>query len=234
MIQILLDKSGDFVTLGMVKLGGCSYWIFVVFIFGFQLGFGQKNNLAGAVNKDLIQLSGMIVESDSLKGMPFATVMVKHTQHGTIADYRGYFSFVAEKGDTLLFSELGYLRAAYVIPDTLSTNRYALIQLLHKDTIQLKTVNIYPWPTVEKVKEFILAMHPVEDDLDRARKNLTYNNMREVASNVSMDGSLNYKYAIDQRSTQLYSAGQYPTFNLFNPIAWSQFIEAWKRGDFRN
>ena len=176
----------------------------------------------------------MIVETDSLKGMPYATVMVKHTKHGTVADFRGYFSFVAERGDTLIFSELGYVKAAFVIPDTLSTSRYAMIQMLHRDTIMMKAVTIYPWPTVEKVKEYILGLHPPEDDIDKARKNLSYNNMKSIAENLPMDGALNYKYNMDQRYSQLYSAGQYPTYNLFNPIAWSQFLEAWKRGDFKN
>ena len=98
------------------------------------IGKAQKSQI------DLVQLSGMVVETDSLKGMPFATIMVKHTKHGTVADFRGYFSFVAQKGDTLIFSELGYIRAAFVIPDTLTTSRYALIQMLHKDTHEKNTM----------------------------------------------------------------------------------------------
>ena len=68
--------------------------------------------------------------------------------------------------------------------------------------------------------------------MDKARKNLSYNNMKEVMMDVPMDGSLNAKYISDQRNSQLYFAGQYPTFSIFNPIAWAQFIDAWKRGDF--
>ena len=194
--------------------------------------WGQLTPLAGQPAKGLIQFSGMVLEVDSLKGMPFANIYVKHTKHGTVADYRGYFSFVAQKGDTIIFSELGYTKSAFIIPDTLSTNRYALIQLLHRDTILLKDVTVYPWPTLEKVKEYILSLHPAEDDMDKARKNLSYNNMKEVMMDVPMDGSLNAKYISDQRNSQLYFAGQYPTFSIFNPIAWAQFIDAWKRGDF--
>src|ERR1035437_3868334 len=94
-------------------------------------------------NKSLIQFSGVVVEMDSLKAVPFTNIFVKNTQHGTVADYFGYFSFVAQKGDTLIFSEIGYARAQFIIPDTLSTNRYTLIQMLHKDTVFLKGVNIY-------------------------------------------------------------------------------------------
>ena len=30
-----------------------------------------------------------------------------------------------------------------------------------------------------------------------------------------------------------YSAGQLPPQNIFNPMAWAEFIKAWKRGDFK-
>ena len=28
-------------------------------------------------------------------------------------------------------------------------------------------------------------------------------------------------------------AGQVPPMNLFNPAAWAEFIESWKRGDYK-
>ncbi|MBL7892109.1 MAG: carboxypeptidase-like regulatory domain-containing protein, partial [Bacteroidia bacterium] len=43
----------------------------------------------------------------------------------------------------------------------------------------------------------------------------------------------NYKYAMEQRYSKLYYAGQYPSYSILNPIAWTQFIQAWKRGDFK-
>ena len=27
--------------------------------------------------------------------------------------------------------------------------------------------------------------------------------------------------------------GQIPPMNIFNPAAWSEFVQAWKRGDFK-
>jgi hypothetical protein len=27
--------------------------------------------------------------------------------------------------------------------------------------------------------------------------------------------------------------GQIPPMNIFNPMAWAEFIESWKRGDFK-
>jgi len=185
------------------------------------------------INKDLIQFSGVVVEVDSLKPVPFTNIFVKHTRHGTVADYYGYFSFVAQKGDTLIFSELGYSKAEFVIPDTLSSNRYSLIQMLHADTVWLKESVVFPWPTREQFKQVFLNLRAPEDDLDRARKNLSYDNMKELYTNMPMDGSMNYKYAMEQRYSKLYYSGQYPSFSILNPIAWAQFISAWKRGDFK-
>jgi hypothetical protein len=31
----------------------------------------------------------------------------------------------------------------------------------------------------------------------------------------------------------LYYAGGTPPINLFNPIAWAQFLQAWQNGEFK-
>jgi len=40
-------------------------------------------------------------------------------------------------------------------------------------------------------------------------------------------------YALKQNAQKYYSAGQTPPIGLLNPLAWAQFIQAWKRGDFK-
>lgn len=184
-------------------------------------------------NKDLIQLSGVVVSTDSLQPIPFTNIFVKHTRHGTISDYYGYFSFVAQKGDTLVFSELGFARAEFIIPDSLSTNRYSLIQLMKHDTIWLQESVVFPWPTKEQFKQVFLNLNAPDDDLERARKNLSYDNMKDLYNTLPVDASISYKYAMQQQYSKLYQTGQYPSYNILNPIAWSQFIQAWKRGDFK-
>jgi hypothetical protein len=51
--------------------------------------------------------------------------------------------------------------------------------------------------------------------------------------NLGPDGaqSFNYQMALDQ--TRLYYSGGTPAINLFNPIAWAQFIQAWKSGKLK-
>lgn len=187
-------------------------------------------------NEDLIQFSGVAVTADSLLPVPFATVMIKNTSYGTTTDFYGYFSFVARKGDTLQFSSVGYQKSDYIIPDTLQGNRYSLIHTMLRDTVNLETVNIYPWPTADQFKQAFLSLDIPDDNLEIARKNLNPDLMADRVAVMPMDGSMNFKFQNQQRSNQLYYAGQSRMnnlSNLLNPIAWAKFIEAWKRGDFK-
>lgn len=189
---------------------------------------------AQVLNKRLVQFSGVVVTGDSLKPVPFTSISVRHKYRGTTADYYGFFSFVALLGDTLDFSSMGFKPAVFIIPDTLTTNRYSLIQLLNHDTVYLSETVIYPWPTPAQFKHAFLNMIIPDDDYERAMKNLSYLEMRERFENMPMDGSMNYRNFIQKQTARLYYAGgQLPPNNLLNPFAWAQFIKAWKEGKFK-
>ena len=192
------------------------------------LGSAQTN-----LPRELVQFSGVVVEGDSLKPVPFTAIVIRNTNRGTISDYYGYFSFVAQQGDTIDFSSIGYKKATFVIPDTLTTTKYSLIQVLRSDTVFLKETVIYPWPTREQFREAFLQLELPEDDLDRARRNLEHAAMKDRINGVVMDGSLSYKFQMQQQQSRLYYAGQLPPNNLLNPVAWAKFIQAWKNGDFK-
>jgi hypothetical protein len=184
-------------------------------------------------DKSLIQFSGIVVNQDSLHPLPFSNVMIKSTYRGTISDFFGFFSLVAQLNDTIEFSSIGYKKNYYIIPDSLRENRYSLIQILVPDTIQLQEAVIYPWPTPEQFKQAFLNTNIPDNDLIRARKNMNERTMKEIAETLPVDGSLTYKYQMQQQYSRLYSAGQLPFNNLLSPIAWGQFIQSWKNGDFK-
>ncbi len=202
------------------------------------LGIGAVLAQTGGQKVDrkrpLIQFSGVVVEGDSLKPVPYTSIIVKNSNRGTISDYFGYYSFVAQAADTILFSAIGYNNASFIIPDTLTTNKYSLIQVLQSDTIYLREAVVYPWPTKEQFKQAFLRLELPEDDLARAEKNMARSDIRERMNGMAADASLNYKYSQQQYQSRLYYAGQYPPNNLLNPIAWAKFVQAWKNGDFKN
>jgi hypothetical protein len=49
-----------------------------------------------------------------------------------------------------------------------------------------------------------------------------------------MNGREANNYYFKQNQKKFYYNGQLPPQNIFNPFAWSEFIKAWKRGDFKS
>jgi hypothetical protein len=184
-------------------------------------------------DEDVIQFSGVIVNSDSLDPVSFTNIMIKNTHRGTISDYYGYFSFVALKNDTIQFSAIGYKDSYFVIPDTVSQKRYSLIHVMDSDTILLSPTLIYPWPTEEEFKKAFINLDIPDDDIEIARKNLAKAEMKERAMHMKMDGSMNYKNYMDQQTSKLYYFGQTQPITVLNPFAWAAFIKAWKEGKFK-
>ncbi len=198
------------------------------------LGFFLYQVKAQKIDKSgLVQFSGVIVTADSLAPVPYASVMIKNSNRGTVSDYFGFFSFVAKMRDTIEFAAIGFKRATFIIPDTLTDSRCSMIQILKTDTILLREVVIFPWPTKEQFKEAFIQLRIPEDDRSRAEKNLSEDKLAYIASNMSMDGSMNFKYSMEQHATRLYYAGQLPPNNLLNPLAWSKFIKQWQSGAFK-
>ena len=189
--------------------------------------FGQTKN------DSLLQFSGVLLTQENLEAVPFASVLIKCSNRGTMSDYFGYYSFVAERGDTIQFSYVGFKDAYFVIPDSLNSKNYSLIQMMDVDTIMLQPAVIYPWPTKEQFRQAFLDLQLPEDDKQRAERNLARADMKERMENMQADGSESYKIAMRSHANQLYYAGQLPPNNLLNPIAWAKFIKAWKNGDFK-
>lgn len=183
--------------------------------------------------RKVIQFSGVIVTGDSLMALPFVNVTVKGTRRGTYTDVFGFFSFAALESDTIIFSSLGYHRGMFVIPDTLTENKYSMIHVLHPDTVELKEVTIRPWPTREQFKDAFLNLQIKDDDLEKARANLNALAYYREVKNLDVDATSAYKAYSSQQNTKIFNNGLYPTTNLANPIAWVKFIDAWQKGQLK-
>ncbi len=185
------------------------------------------------LDDDLIQFSGVVISFDSLQPVSFTNIIVKQSKRGTTSDYYGYFSFVAKKNDTILFSALGYKTTSFIIPDSITKKRYSLIQAMTSDTLLLEETMIYPWPSSEQFKHAFINLEIPDNEVMIAKKNLALAELRERAENYPMDGSMNFKHYMDQQNYKLYYAGQSPPITIFNPFAWAEFIKAWREGKFK-
>lgn len=179
---------------------------------------------------NIVQLTGITVDGDSLAPLPFTNIVTRGSYRGTFSDFSGFFSIVAATGDTLVFSSLGYQSAEFIIPDSLESKHYSLIQMLDRDTILLETTEIRVWPTYEQFKYAFLNTEVPDDDLARAKDNLDAETMEEMRVELGLGASGNQSLMLNNYKSRLYYSGQLPPNNLLNPIAWMKFIQAWKEG----
>jgi len=218
-------------------INGTALWLVPFFLILFSSwGYAQTGTQPKKGKKPLLQLSGKVVvfEADSLRGLPFASVIIRSKKSGSVTDYFGFFTLVASPGDVVEFISLGYKDAQYIVPDTLKATHYSIVQVMKRDTITLKAVTVYPWPkNSEEFKEAFLKLNVPNDDLTRAQKNLAAEEMRELVKGISMDSYDNYLYSMQQQYQKMQYIGQYPPNNLLNPFAWAKFIKDLKAGKLK-
>lgn len=192
-------------------------------------GWGQ-NPKASSTPTNYIQFSGVVLDQDSLFPIPYVSILVKGTNRGAVSDFYGFFSMVIRPGDELEFYSMSHKRRTYKVDDTLRSKYYYAIQVLTKDTIQLETVDIYPWPTKEEFRRAFLALNLNDTDIDRADRNLSREELSYLERTQGATASESYKYAMQAYYTKVYTSGQQPEFTLLNPVKWAEFIEAWRSG----
>jgi len=183
----------------------------------------------------LVQFSGMVLDgtTEELVPVPYTNIGVKGTARGTYSDFSGFFSIVVSEGDVIEFSAVGYKTVQFEIPSDLDDNRYSLVQLMTQDTINLPETVVFPWPSREHFKLEFLAMDVTPELQQRANRNIANDALRRMRNEVVMDGNEQADYYLRQQAREYYHIGQRPPMNIFNPIAWKNFFDAWKAGDFK-
>ncbi len=184
----------------------------------------------------IIQFSGVVVtdENGFIQPLPYVNIYIKSSRRGTFSNYDdGFFSLVGRKGEIVVFSSVGYEDVEYLIPDTLTTDRYSVFQIMTKDTILLPETVIYPWPSREHFKLEFLAMNVTSGLEERVNANLSEQAIAEMIAFLPADGDENADFYLREQAASYYYEGQIKPQNVFNAVAWAEFIKALKRGDFK-
>jgi CarboxypepD_reg-like domain len=181
----------------------------------------------------VVQLYGIVMTADSLKGLEGVSVVVKGQGRGTITNDRGVFSIVVLKGDEIEFTSVGYKAKTINIPKTLDGNQQSVIQLMVNDTVYLPATIIKSRPTKEQFERDFVNTPVPDDNITIARKNNDVATRRALVATLPSDGREASNQYLRQAANKAYYAGQAPPQNIFNPFAWAEFIKAWKRGDFK-
>ena len=186
-------------------------------------------------DSNLVQFSGMVLDgtTEELLPIPYANIFVRSEGRGTYTDFKGFFSIVATKGQEVEFSAVGYRTVKFTIPDTLTDNRYSLIQLMTQDTFNLPETVVFPWPSREHFRVEFLAMDVTNEMQEKALENLAQRTLEKGKELVVADGNENADVYLRQQAQNYYHIGQTPPMNIFNPFAWKKFFDAWKKGEFK-
>ena len=203
-----------------------SLFLFLVLIFA----AGGIN----AQNSPLVQVKGMVINNNR-EPLPYVHIIDKTKGKGVISRSDGEFNFFTEKGDTLVFSCVGYKKVRKIIPTILKEKIYHVIVVMQVDTLLLPETLVLPWNTYEEFKEAVLEAHLPEDDFDRAVKNLALMELQQVLFPEEMpsaSGAASRLYFYEKYD-RLYWKGQYQPMQIFNIMAWQQFFEYVKEGKFK-
>ncbi|MDE3234691.1 MAG: carboxypeptidase-like regulatory domain-containing protein [Bacteroidota bacterium] len=196
-----------------------------------QMARGQQTT---SRRDSVIQLYGVVMTADSLRAVPSASVIVVGKGRGTITNNDGVFSIVVLKGDKITFSSVGFKDKTIDIPHNLAENQYSVIQLLVADTNYLPATILKPRPTREQFERDFANTRIPDDEYEIARQNTDEQKRRALLAILPADGREAVNNQIRQQAQKYYYAGQLPPQNIFNPLAWAEFIQAWKRGDFKS
>ncbi len=181
----------------------------------------------------VVQLYGLVMTADSLKGLEGVSVVVKGQGRGTVTNEKGVFSIVVLKGDEIEFTSVGYKAKGISIPKNLQGNQQSIIQLMVNDTVYLPATIIKARVSREQFERDFINNPVPDDNLAIARKNNDIATRRALVATLPSDGREASNIYLRQAANKAYYAGQAPPQNIFNPFAWAEFIKAWKRGDFK-
>lgn len=182
----------------------------------------------------VVQLYGVIMTADSLVGIPAVSIMIKGQNRGTVTNGDGVFSIVVLKGDEVEFTHVSYKPKTISIPRNLDGNQYSVIQLMVADTVYLPATILKPRPTPEQfARDFANAKVP-DDNIEIARQNTSEAKRRVLLQTTPGDGGEATRVQFRNLANRAVYQGQIPPMNIFNPAAWADFIDSWKRGDFKN
>jgi hypothetical protein len=185
------------------------------------------------VRDSVVQLFGIVMTADSLEGIPAVSIAIKGQNRGTMTNDKGVFSIVVLKGDVVEFTHISYKSKIVTIPRNLEGNQYSIVQLMVADTVYLPATIIRPRPTPEQFARDFVNSTVSDDNIELARKNNSEAKRRVLMRSTPGAGSEATQIQFQKAANKATYNGQIPPMRIFDPAAWSEFIESWKRGDYK-
>lgn len=208
----------------------------ILFILLFSTLF-VKNSVGQSSNQnDIVQVTGVVLTADSQYVIPHVAVEVKNKNRRDVSSYQGVFSIACIKGDTLVFSSVGYKQKQFVVPTNIEGKFYSMTQLMAIDTFFLEEVIIKSY-IPQTAEEFEYALRHWEMSRDMyvtASENTNPYVMEMLKTTLPNSGrELGSRVLQNEAYKATYGPQQSPQ-NIFNPFKWKEFYDALKRGDYKS
>lgn len=183
-----------------------------------------------SVDKKIVQFSGVIYDVDSNSVIPYVTLNNTTAGKTYAANYKGYYSFVAHEGDSIIFTSIGYKKAVVVIPYNIKDNKFTAIVKMKSDNIELPVVRVFPWASTDEFKHDFMTMKFADDDLEIAKKNVKKTMSDAMTFGVPMDGAEIQGLSFKNQHIALSNKNMVQTNPLLNPLAWAAFLKQISEG----
>lgn len=204
------------------------YTLAIILLFFVSSVFAQDKT---SQNK-LVQFSGIVTDADSNIVVPYVTITnLSNKAQKYAANYQGFFSFVVNPGDTVMFSAVGFTSKTLILPATIADNKYTAMVQIKSEIVYLKTVRVNPWATVEEFNKDFLSLKIADDDMAIAKKNLSRQSINGMKLTLPRDAgeisNSNYRYNFDR----MMNVNMRQTNPLLNPFAWGKLMQEIFNGD---
>lgn len=193
--------------------------------------FYSNNNWGQS--KDLVEVTGKVFINGSDEPLGGVVVSVIGTERGVRTNGDGNFTIIMKRGQELLFETEGIKNQYYTLPNDVVGNYHTIQIPIEIDTIYLEEFVVRQMTPEEFAFAFKYNYVPDESML------ASRNNMSPVAQAIiigTMQRNGVENQSMQQKNNYLkYGSnyGQQDMSNLGNPYAWKEFIDSWKKGDFK-
>ena len=175
----------------------------------------------------VVQVSGVVLISDSLFPAGFVAIYRAKDRRGTYSGRDGYFTLPVMVGDTLFFTCTGLKDSYFVIPADVTDNQLSMVQVMNMESYMLPTAYILPYPSKTRLRAEILSLDLPGDEY------VSFH--REGNDIVNYDGMLDFSaQSYRSASSQIqnrYTNGVSSGGTLLRSDALGQFMRSLKSGE---
>ncbi len=192
---------------------------------------GAFDTVNAQQKKRVIQLSGVVLEEDSISGgrpLPGVHVYVPKAGRGITTNHMGFFSMPVLENDQITISAVGYSSQQFTVPQN-SKEYETIVVTMVQDTTYLQEVVIMSFPTEEVFKQAVLALNIPTDENGIAKRNFNDELMALMLKTTPQDGYMNQRYYLDQWAGSANNRFQPVTNPFLNPFNWAKFFGSLKK-----